>query len=125
MTLANCDVVAFVATTQWEKARAFYREVLGLCFEGKSPSALIFKTANATLRIKKVQSFTPLPFTTLAWTVEDVRETAQQLIMRGVQFERSEVLDQDDLGIWVSHAGAKVCWFKDPNGNLLLLTQLS
>lgn len=121
--LANSDVMAFVATTQSEKARAFYCDILGLTFEEDSPFALVVKAANATLRIQKVQSFEPLPFTSLGWTVEDIKATTQDLIEKGVTFERFEWMDQDDLGIWSSPSGALVCWFKDPDGNLLSLTQ--
>ena len=121
--LANSDVMAFVATTQSEKARAFYCDILGLTFEEDSPFALVVKAANATLRIQKVQSFEPLPFTSLGWTVEDIKATTQDLIDKGVSFERFEWMDQDDLGIWTSPSGALVCWFKDPDGNLLSLTQ--
>ena len=38
MTLQNSEVVAFVATAQPEKARTFYCDVLGLCFEEDTPS---------------------------------------------------------------------------------------
>jgi hypothetical protein len=41
-----------------------------------------------------------------------------------VQFEHYHGLEQDDLGIWTSPAGAKVAWFKDPDGNILSLTEL-
>jgi len=121
--LANSDVMAFVATTQSEKARAFYCDVLGLSFEEDSPFALVVRGANATLRIQKVQSFEPLPFTSLGWSGEDIKATAQHLIEKGVNFERFEWMDQDDLGIWSSPSGALVCWFKDPDGNILSLTQ--
>jgi catechol 2,3-dioxygenase-like lactoylglutathione lyase family enzyme len=124
MTLENCDVVAFVATTQPEKARAFYCDVLGLRFDEDSPFALVVGTANATLRIQKVQAFTPLPFTALGWKVENVRAVTKQLLTKGIKFERFEGMSQDDLGIWVSPSGAMVCWFKDPDGNVLSLTQL-
>jgi catechol 2,3-dioxygenase-like lactoylglutathione lyase family enzyme len=121
--LGKSDVMAFLATTQPENARAFYCDVLGLRFEEDSPFALVVRTANATLRIQKVQAFTPLPFTALGWRVENVRATANQLLSKGVQFERFEAIRQDDLGIWLSHSGAMVCWFKDPDGNVLSLTQ--
>jgi len=123
MILDNCQVMAFVATTQPEKARAFYCDVLGLPFEEDSPFALVVRTANATLRIQKVQAFAPLPFTALGWKVGDVRTTAKQLLDKGVKFERFAGMSQDDLGIWVSPGGAMVCWFKDPDGNVLSLTQ--
>jgi catechol 2,3-dioxygenase-like lactoylglutathione lyase family enzyme len=125
MILENCDVMAFVATTQPEKAWAFYCDVLGLHLEEDSPFALVVRTANATLRIQKVQAFAPLPFTALGWKVGDVRATGKQLLGKGVKFERFEGISQDDLGIWVSPSGAMVCWFKDPDGNLLSLTQFT
>lgn len=123
MTLANSDVIAFVATTQPEAARAFYCDVLGLSFEEDSLFALVVKTANATLRIQKVQTFEPLPFTSLGWTVTDIKATVQQLSEKGVRFEHFPGMPQDDLGIWATPGGAQVCWFKDPDGNVLSLTQ--
>lgn len=123
MILANSDVMVFIATTQSEKARAFYCDVLGLSFEEDSPFALVVRCANATLRIQKVQSFQPLPFTSLGWIVKDIKATAQQLIEKGINCERFEGMSQDDLGIWASPSGAQVCWFKDPDGNVLSLTQ--
>ena len=125
MILANSQLMAFVATTQPEKARAFYCDVLGLSFEEDSPFALVVKAANATLRIQKVQSFTPLPFTSLGWIVDDIKATVRELIEHGVNFERFEGMGQDDLGVWTAPGGAQVCWFKDPDGNLLSLTQFS
>ena len=117
--------MAFVATTQPEQARTFYCDVLGLNFEEDSPFALVVKAANATVRIQKVQAFTPLPFTSLGWIVDDIRATVRQLVEKGVAFERFEGMNQDDLGIWSSPSGAMVCWFKDPDGNVLSLTQFS
>jgi hypothetical protein len=35
------------------------------------------------------------------------------------------ILQNDELGIWNSPGGAKVGWFKDPDGNLLSLTQFA
>ncbi|HEY8747873.1 MAG TPA: VOC family protein [Tepidisphaeraceae bacterium] len=123
MTLENCEVVAFLATTRAEDAHGFYCGVLGLELEEDGPFALVLRTANATLRIQKVREFTPLPFTAMGWKVGDVRAMAEALGRKGVKFERFEGMGQDDLGIWVSPSGAKVCWFKDPDGNLLSLTQ--
>jgi len=118
-------VIPFLATTQPERARSFYCDLLGLSLEEESPFALVMKTANAKVRIQKVEKFTPLPFTALGWEIEDIKSTIQGLISRGVRFERFKGLDQDDFGIWVSPSGAQVCWFKDPDNNLLSLTQFT
>ena len=123
MILEDCQLVAFVATTQPEAARNFYCDVLGLRLEEENPFALVLKSTNATLRIQKVETFTPLPFTTLGWKVQDIRATTDQLLGKGIKFERFEGMTQDEWGVWTSPSGAMVCWFKDPDGNILSLTQ--
>ena len=42
-----------------------------------------------------------------------------KLTSAGVQFQRYDFLKQDDLGVWTAPGGAKVAWFKDPDGNIL------
>ena len=32
-------------------------------------------------------------------------------------------MEQDELGVWSAPGGARVAWFKDPDGNVLSLTQ--
>lgn len=118
------DVVAFVATANPEKSRAFYQETLGLVLLEDSPFALVFEANGVMLRIQKVQSLTPAQHTVLGWNVTDIRGTITDLVQRGVRFERYARLPQNELGIWVSPSGAQVAWFKDPDGNNLSLTQL-
>jgi hypothetical protein len=43
---------------------------------------------------------------------------------RGVAFEVFAGMDQDELGVWTAPGGARVAWFKDPDGNVLSLTEL-
>jgi len=41
-----------------------------------------------------------------------------------VALERYEsFLKQDELGIWTAPGGTRVAWFKDPDGNLLSISQ--
>jgi hypothetical protein len=42
---------------------------------------------------------------------------------QGVAFERFPGMEQDELGIWTTPGGDKVARFKDPDGNVLSLTQ--
>lgn len=125
MILQNDEVIGFVATTQPDRARAFCCDVLGLRFEEDTPFALDVRAANATVRIQKVPSFTPLPFTVMGWKVGDLRAVANQLKDRGVALERFDGLSQDELGIWDSPSGAKIGWFKDPDGKILSLTRFT
>ena len=122
--LGDNEVMAFVATTQPEKAKAFYAEILGLRLVEDDWFAIVFSAGGTTLRIQKVKEFSPLPFTVLGWKVADLKQTVEGLSKKGVTLERYPGMQQDDAGIWTTPDGAgKVCWFKDPDGNTLSLTQ--
>ena len=41
----------------------------------------------------------------------------------GVTFERYAFLEQDEAGVWTAPSRTRVAWFKDPDGNLLSLSQ--
>ncbi|HEY7801126.1 MAG TPA: VOC family protein [Dehalococcoidia bacterium] len=120
--LASCEVVAFIATANAERARAFYAGTLGLTLVADEPVALAFDAHGVTLRIAKVDAFTPQPFTVLGWRVEDIASMVESLTARGVFFERFAGMMQDDAGIWTSPDGSRVAWFRDSDGNLLSVT---
>jgi hypothetical protein len=75
------------------------------------------------LRIQKVKALAPHPHTQLGWSVVRIGEEVRALSARGAAFERYPFLEQDALGIWVAPSGAKVAWLKDPDGNLLSLSE--
>jgi hypothetical protein len=55
---------------------------------------------------------------------ERIEDSVRRLAEAGVEFERWEFMQQDALGIWTTPTCAKVAWFKDPDGNLLSLSQI-
>jgi len=116
-------MIAFLATANAARSRQFYEDVLQLRLTGDEVFALVFECNGTMLRIQKVDSVRPVPYTSLGWQTEDISQLVQQLTDRGVQFDRYQGLEQDELGIWTSPAGARVAWFKDPDGNILSLTQ--
>jgi catechol 2,3-dioxygenase-like lactoylglutathione lyase family enzyme len=121
--LGAAAIVAFVATSDPAAARAFYAETLGLRFVADEPVALVFDAGATQLRIQKVPGHTPLPYTALGWRVTDIAATVAALASRGARFERFPGLKQDEAGLWLAPDGSRVAWFKDPDGNLLSLTQ--
>jgi catechol 2,3-dioxygenase-like lactoylglutathione lyase family enzyme len=116
-------VVTFVATTNPQKAKKFYEEKLGLQFVSDDGFALVFDIDGIMLRIAKVPDFRPAPFTVLGWEVSNIEESVAALNADGVEFERFPGMPQDQLGIWNAPGGARVAWFKDPDGNILSLSQ--
>jgi catechol 2,3-dioxygenase-like lactoylglutathione lyase family enzyme len=116
--------VAFVPATDLGRARDFYEGVLGLPVQDVSGFACVFRVGPITLRVTKVGELTPPPFTVFGWEVAAIHETAAGLAGRGVEFVRYDGMDQDRAGVWTAPGGAQVAWFRDPDGNVLSLTQL-
>lgn len=61
----------------------------------------------------------------MSWEVDTIEAKVQELATRGVVFVRFEGMPQDENGLWTSPAGARVAWFKAPDGNNLSLTQFA
>jgi len=120
--LGSIDIVAFVPTKDFEKSRAFYEGVLGLRFIKNDGFAMVLDANGIMVRVAKAQ-FTPTPFTILGWQVLDIEKIVTGLQGKGVQFERFGFFEQDALGIWTAPSGDKVAWFKDPDGNVLSVSQ--
>jgi catechol 2,3-dioxygenase-like lactoylglutathione lyase family enzyme len=121
--LAGADLVAFVAARDLERARRFYRDTLGLALTDEDEYGLMFDVAGTPLRVALVENLPAAPHTVLGWQVADVAGAISALVARGVAFERYPFFDQDALGVWTAPAGARVAWFKDPDGNTLSLTE--
>jgi catechol 2,3-dioxygenase-like lactoylglutathione lyase family enzyme len=121
--LGDAGLVAFVSTTDADRARDFYGGTLGLPLIDQTPFACVFRTPNAQLRVTIVAELDPAPFTVLGWQVEDVASTARKLADAGVPVLRYDGLEQDELGVWRSPSGARVLWFHDPDRNVLSVTQ--
>lgn len=121
--LGSQKLVAFVATCNPGRAKEFYRDRLGLKLLSEDPFALVFDAAGTMLRISTVQELAPAKYTVLGWEASDIVHTAQQLQEAHVNLERYPGMQQDELGIWKSPSGARVAWFKDPDGNTLSVTQ--
>lgn len=122
--LEKYEVVAFLATRDAARARAFYQGTLGLTLVDESAFALVFDARGTTLRIQKVDDLRPHPFTALGWQVPRIDEVVTELAQKNVVMERFAGMDQDARGIWRAPSGARVAWFKDPDGNTLSVTQL-
>jgi catechol 2,3-dioxygenase-like lactoylglutathione lyase family enzyme len=121
--LKTAQLMAFVATSDPARARAFYETELGLTFVADEPFALIFNCGGTPLRVQKVQAVTPPAGTALGWVVDDIAAAVAGLAGRGVVFERFAGMPQDERGVMAFPDGAQVAWFRDPDRNLLSLTQ--
>ena len=128
--LGNSPVVALLPCVDVEGARKFYTEVLGLTEEPvpgadvAADSGLLFECGAGT-RLLVYQRSTPTTadHTAAGWFVDDIDAVADDLLAKGVKFEVYDMpgMEFDSRGIATmgSNRGA---WFKDPEGNILSIS---
>jgi catechol 2,3-dioxygenase-like lactoylglutathione lyase family enzyme len=121
--LSSEKLVAFVPTRDQKQARAFYEGVLGLNFISEDTFALVLDANGTKIRVTNAPEFKPAQFTILGWMVSDIEITVTELQTKGVVFEKFGLNGQDERGIWSAPGGDKVAWFKDPDGNILSVSQ--
>ena len=120
--LTTFPINGFVRITDPERSRRFYEQTLGLAFDNENPYVIVFRSGNTQIIAQKVKEFVPIAATVLGWEVKDIENVVSALRKSGVVFEKYEGMEQDELGIWKS-PGGKVAWFKDPDGNILSLSE--
>jgi catechol 2,3-dioxygenase-like lactoylglutathione lyase family enzyme len=122
--LNRYKIIGFVTIVDVQRAKEFYGGTLGLrliCEE--PPFALVYDANGIMLRLGMGKELPPAHGTVLGWEVPDVAVAVKDLRQAGVEFERYSFMPQDELGIWTSPTGAKVAWFKDPDGNILSVSE--
>ena len=113
MQVEHVDFVSLL-TQDISRAKEFYSGVLGLELETEGESDMEFRAGQVTLDIFDPssigQSFAPSP-AGLALRVADVDEARRELEAKGVVFD----------GETIETSVCKQAWFKDPDGNALML----
>ncbi len=121
--LATGKLMGFVLTKDYDAARDFYEKKLGLEFVSLDQFALVLKSGGHHIRVVKIPAFSPLRSTVLGWEVANIEDVVAWLKGRGVVFEKYPFIQDQEIGIWTAPDGSKVAWFKDPDGNVLSVSQ--
>jgi len=121
--LESGNIIGFIATNDYEEARAFYESKLGFQFVSLDQWALVMSTGKNMIRIVKIKGFTPAQYTVLGWEVENIEAIVAWLRERGVSLEEYPFIQDRELLIWTAPTGDKIAWFKDPDGNVLSVSQ--
>ena len=121
--LSNSKLQSIVWTSRIAEAETFYRDILGLKLRTKSDGALVFGVGGGDLRVSPVPSTARSAHTVLGFSVDDVDSVIALLGARDVVFERFDGFPHDENGAVMTPDGARVAWFRDPDGNLLSVVQ--
>ncbi len=123
--LSAATPMGFLAVSDFAAARRFYEGVLGLEFVSQDEFALVLKSGPIVIRVTVPPERVVAGYTVFGWQVADIAAEVSALTARGVSFERYPFFGeaQSPDGIWSAPGGHKIAWFKDPDGNLLSLSQ--
>ncbi len=120
----SAKTITFILTRDRPKAISFDQDMLGFPLVSEDMFAAVFDLNGVMLRISTVETHQATPSTVLGWDVPDIVDAVKALTEKGLAFNIYEGFGQDELGIWTSPASdARVAWFRDPDGNVLSLTQ--
>lgn len=128
MSLSDSRIGAVVAVADLSAARDFYENKVGLrvkdswedemtAYEcGGDTSLLIYISPDHAGKATHTQA---------GWEVDDLDEVMADLNSRGVEFERYDGVngpETDERGVCTIE-GARVAWFKDPEGNTFAINE--
>ncbi|GAA3000313.1 VOC family protein [Actinokineospora diospyrosa] len=103
-------------------AREFYESVLGLRVTEEYGMLHLHITEDTHVLVYPKPGHVPASFTVLNFQVEDIDQAVDELVGRGVRFERYEGLPTDDRGVF-REEGPFIAWFTDPAGNVMSVLQ--
>lgn len=121
--LANAKLQSIILTARIDEAETFYRNVLGLTLRTQSDGALVFDVGGSDLRVAPVAESAPSEHTVMGFAVDDVDGVIECLGARGIAMERFDGLPHEENGALMTPDGARVAWFRDPDGNILSVVQ--
>ena len=120
--LANTKAYSGIAVDDMSKAREFYAGTLGLRTSEEYDLMWLHLAGDRDTLIYQQPDLTPASYTILNFEVDDIDQAVDELVARGVHFERYDGIEQDERGIF-RQEGPYIAWFKDPAGNVLSVLQ--
>ena len=124
--LGGHDVGATLAVDDFDAARSFYEETLGLTAVTEMGDSAVFQAGNSRLLVYVSEYAGTNQATAATWAVGDQLDAVvEALRAKGVSFEHydlPETTREGDVHVMGEMRGV---WFKDPAGNIIGLVNQS
>lgn len=129
--LARGDIASRLPAQDLDRARAWYRDKLGLEPAEEREGGLRYRCGDTYFAVFASAGAPSGTHTQLGWTVDDIEEAVTYLRARGVAFEEYDLPGLRTVGGIADIAGnypsvgsgERAAWFRDSEGNLLGLGQ--
>lgn len=118
------DSAAVLPASDIERARRFYEQTLGLTVKEDNPGGVMYEAGSGQIFVYPSEFAGTNQATAATFEVENLEETIRELRAAGVTMEQYDFpgMKTDEQGI-VDMEGIRGAWFKDPEGNILSLTE--
>lgn len=110
-----------------DRAERFYTDVLGLRVsrdDAMGGLLTLHLAGDRPVLVYPKSDHRPATYTVLNFPVPDIDRAVDELVSRGVRFERYQGMPQDDKGVMRGN-GPSIAWFTDPAGNVFSVLQES
>ena len=125
--LRDKDAAATIAVSDLDRAREFYESTLGLSAIYEDAGGILYKSGNSAILVYPSEFAGTNKATAATWAVgDDFDSIVAELGGAGTTFEHyddlPETTREGDIHVM---ADIKAVWFKDPDGNILNLVNMT
>jgi len=124
--LGTKDAAATIAVRDLERAKGFYVDTLGLTPVQEDPGGVLYKSGNSVVLVYPSEYAGTNQATAASWAAGDNFDAiVEDLRSKGISFEHYDDLPnstrEGDVHVFGDMKGV---WFKDPDGNILSLSNM-
>ena len=122
--LSDNQTYATIPVSNMDRAREFFEATLGLRPALVTEGGVMYASRSPQLFVYPSR-YRASGHTQMSWLVSDIKAEVAELKAKGIEFEEYDIPGLEMVQ-GIAHSGPEVwtAWFKDPDGNLLGLTQI-
>lgn len=123
--LKELDIIAVLPAKDMARARAYYRDVLGLeASDAMDEENLLYRSGNGTaFLLYNTDNAGTAKNTQMGWRTDNIEAEVEDLRGRGVVFEEYDFPGMKTENGIATTPVEKAAWFKDSEGNILNIFQ--
>ncbi|MER8187635.1 VOC family protein [Kitasatospora sp. NPDC094015] len=123
--LSDAPLQAVVPVGDVDRAKRFYRDTLGLSLVDESAEGIGFICGGTRFDLYETPSAGQAAHTLASWKVADLDAEMADLRGRGIVFEEYDLPGLKTLDGVAESDGMRAAWFKDTEGNILCVHEVS
>jgi catechol 2,3-dioxygenase-like lactoylglutathione lyase family enzyme len=124
-TPAEWSFGATIPAKDLDGTRKFYEDVLGLQVIQDDPAGILYRSGDSVVMLYPTEFAGTAQHTLGTFMVGDIDAAVADLRSKGVTFEEYDMPGLKTEGGIAELGGVKSAWFKDPEGNILGLGELT